>query len=238
MSLLLEVCVDSVDAAINAMKAGADRIEICSRLDKGGLSPSMGVVMDIAGQRYDLGLEEKVSLFAMVRPDDGGAFLYSQADKENMMNEIRQYGSCKVMNGVVFGLLEECNGDIRIDMQSVKAMALEAHRLGLDATFHRAFDKVVDKYKALEFLVNECSICRVLTSGKAEVAIESVDLLRDLVHYCDDYLGGRISVMPGSGITQENAAYIIKHTGATQIHGSFAGSYNNILEVRKIMQHM
>ncbi len=239
MSVILEVCVDSLDAAVNAMKGGADRIEICSSLEKGGLSPGMDLVMDIAAQRENLGLEEQVSLYAMVRTDDKGSFMYRDDEKECMVNEIHRYGSCGVLRGVVFGMLQEAgNLDVQIDMESTKALAFEAQRLGLEVTFHRAFDRVTDKYKALDFLANECSISRVLTSGNASVAVESVDLLCNLVRYCKENLAGRIKVMPGSGITLDNVVYIIKQTGATEIHGSFNGSYETILSVKNIMHHL
>lgn len=238
MSMVLEVCVDSLDTAVNAMKGGADRIEICSNLEKGGLSPSISLVMDIAGQRENLGLEEQVALYAMVRPNDKGSFIYTADDKKYMVNEICRYGSSGVLRGVVFGLLQgEGNIDIQIDVESTKILALEAQRLGLDVTFHRAFDRVTDKYKALDFL-EECGISRVLTSGNSSVATGSIDLLRDLVRYCKDELGSRITVMPGSGVTHENVAYIIKQTGATEIHGSFLGCYKNILAVKNIMHRM
>ena len=238
MSLILEVCVDCLDAAIHAMKGGADRIEICDRLDKGGLSPGMELVMDIASHKKYLGLE--VDLYAMIRPDDGGTFQYTSKEREEMIADLHRYGSCGVLSGVVFGMLEESTpgGEIHIDTQSVKTLAFEAQRLGLDVTFHRAFDKVTNKCNALDFLSRECGISRVLTSGDADVAIESINVLRDLVRYCNETLGGRICIMPGSGVSSENAEYIIRNTGATEIHGSFQGCYKSICAVREVMQHM
>lgn len=239
--LLLEVCVDSVDAAKHAMRAGADRIEICERLDKGGLSPDLNLVKAIGVHMGSLGLEKTVRLYAMIRRDDGGKFLYNSDDKRQMMNELNEYSRCGILDGVVFGMLARNNDtmtDITIDMEGTKLMALAAHKVGLDVTFHRAFDKVTHKMSALEFLANDCRVSRVLTSGHADRAIDSLCVLADLVQFCKDKLNGRISIMPGSGVSPENIETIVRKTGAMEIHGSFQGCYNTIRVAKEILQNI
>src|SRR5579864_8529407 len=191
--ILLEVCVDSIDSALAADRGGADRIELCSSLLEGGLTPSPGVISTVLG---------KVSLgvFVMIRPR-GGDFCYSDDEFRAMEQDVRtakQLGA----DGVVFGILKE---DGRID-------AARTHRLlevarPLKVTFHRAFDMSRDLSESLEDVIR-AGVDRVLTSGGEQ----NVELGQAKIAQLHRQAENRVIVMPGSGITEQNVRQLISVT--------------------------
>ncbi|XP_036592270.1 copper homeostasis protein cutC homolog isoform X1 [Trichosurus vulpecula] len=198
---LMEVCVDSVESAINAERGGAGRIELCSGLLEGGTTPSMGV-LQVVKQCI------QIPVFVMIRPR-GGDFLYSDREVEVMKADIRLaklYGA----DGLVFGALTE---DGRVD--SELCMALLSTCRPLPVTFHRAFDMVQDPVVALETLLT-LGFERVLTSGCDSSALEGLPVIKQLVEQAK----GKIVVMPGGGITERNLQRILEGSGATEFHCS------------------
>uniref|UniRef100_A0A9L0SC05 Copper homeostasis protein cutC homolog n=1 Tax=Equus caballus TaxID=9796 RepID=A0A9L0SC05_HORSE len=163
---LMEVCVDSVESAVNAERGGAGRIELCSGLLEGGTTPSMGV-LQVVKQCV------QIPVFVMIRPR-GGDFLYSDREVEVMKADIRLaklYGA----DGLVFGALTE---DGHIDKEL--CMSLVAICRPLPVTFHRAFDMVRDPVAALETLLT-LGFERVLTSGCDSSALEGLPLIKRLI---------------------------------------------------------
>ena len=197
----LEICVDSIDSALAAERGGAHRIELCSSLLEGGLTPSAGFIRAV---------RERVSLtlFVMIRPR-GGDCLYSQAEFEAMKEDVRTAKSLGA-NGMVLGLLTE---DGRVDV----SRTLELVKLAspLEATFHRAFDVSVNLDQSLEDVVLT-GAKRILTSGGAQTAPEGVDQIRKLVETARD----RIIIMAGSGINSRNALRVLAATSVNEIHAS------------------
>uniref|UniRef100_A0A8I6GF90 Copper homeostasis protein cutC homolog n=1 Tax=Rattus norvegicus TaxID=10116 RepID=A0A8I6GF90_RAT len=156
---LMEVCVDSVESAVNAERGGADRIELCSGLLEGGTTPSMGV-LQVVKQSV------QIPVFVMIRPR-GGDFLYSDREVEVMKADIRLaklYGA----DGLVFGALTE---DGHIDQEL--CLSLVALCRPLPVTFHR------DPMAALETLLT-LGFERVLTSGCDSSALEGLPLIKQL----------------------------------------------------------
>lgn len=163
---LMEVCVDSVESAVNAERGGAGRIELCSGLLEGGTTPSMGL-LQIVKQSV------QIPVFVMIRPR-GGDFLYSDREIEVMKADIqlaKLYGA----DGLVFGALTE---DGQIDKEL--CMSLIALCRPLPVTFHRAFDMVHDPMAALETLLT-LGFERVLTSGCDSSALEGLPLIKRLI---------------------------------------------------------
>ncbi|XP_045709788.1 copper homeostasis protein cutC homolog [Phyllostomus hastatus] len=198
---LMEVCVDSVESAVNAERGGAGRIELCSGLLEGGTTPSMGV-LQVVKQCV------QIPVFVMIRPR-GGDFLYSDREVEVMKADIRLaklYGA----DGLVFGALTE---DGHVDKEL--CTSLVAMCRPLPVTFHRAFDMVHDPMAALETLLT-LGFERVLTSGCDSSALEGLPLIKRLVDQAKD----RIVVMPGGGITDRNLQRILEGSGATEFHCS------------------
>jgi len=197
----MEVCVDSIDSALAADRGGADRIELCSSLLEGGLTPSPGVISTVLG---------KVSsgVFVMIRPR-GGDFCYSNDEFQAMEQDVltaKQLGA----DGVVFGILTE---DGRVDMDRSQRLVKLARPLKL--TFHRAFDMSRDLSESLEDLIR-LRVDRVLTSGGEQ----NVELGQSVIANLQRQAKGRIIVMAGAGITENNVRQLVAVTEVREIHAS------------------
>ena len=201
----LEIIGFNIESCIAAQEAGANRIELCAGPGEGGTTPSYAF---IKAAREKL----QIDLYAMVRPR-GGDFLYSDEDFEIMKNDV---AICKQLgcDGIVSGILMS---DGKVDKKRCKELIEIAYPL--EATFHRAFDRVADPFEALEDIIG-LGFERILTSGLKPKAIESMELLSRLIKQSDE----RIIIMPGSGVTAENIITIAEATGATEFHSSVSFS--------------
>jgi copper homeostasis protein len=199
MNFKLEICVDSVESAINAQAAGADRIELCNSLGEGGTTPGSGT---IAFVRNNL----TIGLHVIIRPR-GGDFLYSDPEYDIMRREIDICGECGV-EGIVLGILEP---DGKIDVERT-ARLIEIGR-PMSATFHRAFDMCNDPFKGLNDVIST-GADRLLTSGQKNKAEDGICLIHNLIQNA----GKRIIIMPGSGINESNIGFIARGTGASEFH--------------------
>jgi copper homeostasis protein len=198
--MLFEICITTPAAAQAATRAGAHRLELCSGLDTGGLTPSAGLIRRVRALT-------PLPVQVLIRTREGG-FVYSAEEKETMLDDI---AFCVGEGaGPVVGALDDLG---RIDRDFLRQM-LQAAR-GQPVTFHRAFDLAADPFEALEALI-ELGVPRVLTSGQAPTAWEGRGLLARLVRQA----AGRIAVMPGSGIRPANIRALAEATGAREFHFS------------------
>ncbi|PDT25910.1 copper homeostasis protein CutC [Rhizobium sp. L9] len=200
MTILLEVCVDSAAGLAAAIEGGAGRIELCSALELGGLTP-LPSLMRIAARA-------PVPIYAMIRPH-AGPFIFDGLDEQAMMLDIEAVRAAGLA-GVVIGANRP---DGTLDLPLIRR--LKAHAVGLGSTLHRAFDLVPDADQALEQAI-ELGCERILTSGCAVKAADGIDTLKRL----SEKAAGRISIMPGSGVRPENVVEILQATGAREVHGS------------------
>jgi copper homeostasis protein len=212
--ILIEVCVDSVASAIAAERGGAGRIELCGSLIEGGITPSAGL---IAAVRSAVPLP----LHVMIRPR-GGDFCYDDAEFDVMRRDLAMARQLKV-SGAVFGILE---ADGNIDVARTTQL-VEAAR-PLEVTFHRAFDMTADLSRALE---DVCSTGanRLLTSGGEQASSQGAETIAQLRRQA----GGRIIVMPGSGIKPENARGLVERIGAKEIHVGLRSAVPSPMRHRK-----
>lgn len=197
----IEVCVDSVAGALAAAHGGADRVELCSALGEGGLTPSAGLLGRVRER-------VKLTLAVMIRPR-AGDFLYSDDEFEVMRRDLalaKQLGA----DMIVLGLLTAA-GDVDVP----RTRELVALARPLPVTFHRALDMARDPHAALDDLIG-LGIERVLTSGQERSALEGLDLIADLVRQA----AGRIVVVPGGGVSERNVAKILAASGAAEFHVS------------------
>jgi copper homeostasis protein len=197
--VLLEICCGSLDDALEAAAGGADRLELCSALFLGGLTPSIGTILE-AGRRLD------TPFLTMIRPRAGG-FQYSAAEFSTMRRDVAMAAEAGT-DGVVFGILRE---DGTVDESRVKQLLKEAG--DLETVFHRAFDVTPDPFQALDALA-DLGITRVLTSGQRESVLEGAALIRELIGHAD----GRIEILPGGGIEPWNVRECVERTGCDQVH--------------------
>ncbi len=197
--ILLEICCGSIDDAIQAQAGGADRIELCSALFLGGLTPSHGTI-HYARERLT------IPIIAMVRPR-GGGFCYTDAEFATMERDagaVIDQGA----DGIVFGIL---TADGNIDLKRTRRIRDIAG--DKQTVFHRAFDVTPDPFVALDQLV-DLGIIRILTSGQEDTVPDGADLIHRLI----DYSADRIEILPGGGIKPHNLADVIAKTGCKQIH--------------------
>jgi len=199
--ILVEICANSYQSAINAELGGAHRLELCSNLSVGGTTPSPATI-ELTSKNVSL------ELFVLIRPR-GGDFFYSDHEFELMKENIRFCKSAGVA-GIVSGVLDS---DGAIDQKRTETLIALARPMTF--TFHRAFDRLKNPISALEQLI-EMGVDRVLTSGQQQRAIEGIGLLEQLVKTAAD----RIHILAGSGINVDNAMEIIKKTGVQEIHFS------------------
>jgi copper homeostasis protein len=199
MSTFLEICCGSIDDAIQAQAGGAQRVELCSALFLGGLTPSLGT-LQYARQQLT------IPIMAMVRPRAGG-FCYTEAEFATMERDAETL-LANDAEGIVFGILTE-NGDI--DLKRTRRLREIAG--SKQTVFHRAFDVTPDPFRALDQLV-DLGITRILTSGQQDTVPEGANLIRRLI----EYAGDRIEVLPGGGIKPFNLEDVVSRTGCSQVH--------------------
>ncbi len=212
--VLLEVCVDSVEAAGAAQEGGAGRVELCADLLEGGITPSSGTI-SLARERLT------IPIHVLIRPR-GGDFCYSESEFEVMKRDIEQAKSMGA-DAIVSGVLQP---DGTIDVTRTRALIDLARPLSF--TFHRAFDMAREPQAALETLI-DLGVERLLTSGQEASAWEGSDLIAELVRQAR----GRIIVMAGGGINGRNAGRIIAQSGVTELHASARGSVESAMQYRQ-----
>ncbi|MGJ8684128.1 MAG: copper homeostasis protein CutC [Nonlabens sp.] len=183
--MLLEICASNYQSALNAQKVGAHRIELCSELGTGGVTPSYGLLKKV--------MEElTIPVMVLIRPRSGN-FVYSAADFDIMKRDIEL---CKELGcaGIVSGVLNE---DFKIDIKRTSEL-IELSR-PLPFTFHRAFDHVVNPEQAVVDLVN-LGAKRILTSGQHAKAIDGIENLKQY----QKLAGDELIILPGGGINAGN----------------------------------
>lgn len=199
-----EVCVETVDGAVVAAAADANRIELCSALSVGGLTPSSGTLQTVRAAAA-------IDTHVLIRPR-AGDFVYDHHEVRAMLRDIQIAAECGA-RGVVIGALTP-DGDV----DEAVCRRLMSAAAGLSVTFHRAFDLTRRPREALEAII-ELGAERLLTSGQESSALEGAPLIAELVATA----AGRLTIMPGGGITDRNVARILELTGAREVHVS-AGS--------------
>jgi copper homeostasis protein len=201
----LEVIGYNKESCIAAQEGGANRIELCSGPGEGGTTPSYAFIKAAREKLH-------IDLYVMIRPR-GGDFLYSDEEFEIMKNDI---AVCKQLScdGIVTGILTT---DGKVDVKRNKELIELAYPM--QATFHRAFDRVANPTEALETLI-ELGFERILTSGLRPRGVEGIEMLSQLVKQANE----RIIIMPGSGVNSENIISIAKGSGVKELHSS-AGIY-------------
>jgi len=197
----LEICVDTPDDLLTAAQAGVDRIELCSALALGGLTPTPGLI--------GLARSVAVPVYVMIRPR-GGDFCYSLAELDVMHREIeaiRQAG----LAGVVFGV---ATFDGALSTEAMTALSRTAQ--GLGRTLHRVVDELADPVGAVRTAV-DLGFERILTSGGADKAPQGLTTIRSMIQEARS----EIEIMAGSGVTAA-AVPDLAAAGVRSFHASCA----------------
>ncbi|AYA40312.1 copper homeostasis protein CutC [Xenorhabdus nematophila] len=208
----LEICCYSINCAVIAQKAGADRIELSTSPSEGGGTPSFGTLQQALQQL-------SIPVHPIVRPR-GGDFCYSNTDFEVMKNDvahIRDMG----FPGIVFGVLNEEGHIDRLRMRQL--MSLSGN---MEVTFHRAFDMCFNPHTALQQLT-ELGVKRILTSGQQQNAEIGLPLLKELIQASQGPI-----IMPGAGIRVSNISKFLEW-GMTEVHSSAGKLEPSSMKYRK-----
>ena len=206
--------MDSVESAVNAVKGGAARLELCCALSEGGLTPTLGLLRTVKQ-------EVSVPVFAMIRPR-GGDFVYTEQELEVMKEDLVVLKEAGNVDGFVFGVLTP---EGEVDRQRCSQL-IELAR-PLPVTFHRAFDMTKDPFRALETITG-LKMERVLTSGQESSALEGLLLIKELI----ERARGRIIVMAGGGITERNLERVLKGSRCQEFHCSARTSIDSVMRYR------
>jgi copper homeostasis protein len=201
----LEICVDSVESAVAAEMGGAQRVELCSGLSEGGLTPSVGLIRAV---RSRIG----IGVYVMIRPR-GGDFFYSDEEFAVMREDIA-YAAEAGANGAVFGLLT-AEGNVDVERTGELVEAARSASPSMELTFHRAIDMARDLESSLEDVVR-AGAHRVLTSGGAQSAVLGSTRIAGLIEAAQ----GRIGVMVCGNVRPENVQQIAQATGGREFHAS------------------
>lgn len=200
---ILEVCVASVEDAIAAEQAGADRLELNLALELGGLTPSAGLLETVVAAI-------QIPVIAMVRPRAAG-FCYSDTERIQMLRDaevLLELGAAGIASGAL-------TPDRVIDQPFWREMARLVDEK--EVVFHRAFDLIADQAAAIDQLI-DLGTNRILTSGGRESACAGAAQIARWRPRAEPHL----KLLPGSGITAENIPRLIEQTGCDQVHGSFS----------------
>jgi copper homeostasis protein len=204
-SLLLEISVETAEAAVAAERGGAQRIELCAQLRVGGLTPGEGLTSAVRES-------VRVPIFAMIRPR-AGDFVYSPEELAQMLRNITSAQRAG-MDGIVLGVLTK---NRQVDVEHTGELVMAAQPLPV--TFHRAFDDVADLDAALEDVI-ATRATRILTSGGAAAAAAGIDKLARLVAVAKE----RVIILPGGGINASNVVQVARQSGARELHSGLGSA--------------
>lgn len=204
----VELCAASIEAIQLAKELNFDRIELCQNLEQGGMTPSPGLI--------DYALAYGVETHVLIRPRPGG-FRYNQDEREIMLRDILESKNMGA-HGVVIGVLNDYG---TLDEKSIELMVNKAG--GMNVTFHRAFDDTFEFEKSIDLLV-QLGVKRILSSGLGSNVELGMENLKAMVNYAD----GRIEIMPGGGINQNNIRKIITEVKPQAIH--FSATKKHVLD--------
>ncbi len=195
----IEICVDSMESAMAAKRGGADRLELCANLIIGGTSPSAYLIRHAAART-------QLPVNVLLRPRFGD-FCYTDDEKAEILEQLSQLRALGAAGAVVGALTPDGGLDLPFLSQCRKAAD------GLHLTLHRAFDTCRNAEEALEQAIS-LGFDTILTSGQQKTALEGASLLAKLVQQA----AGRITIMPGSGVSFQNIALLAEKTGAETFH--------------------
>ncbi len=211
--MVLEICVDSLESALTAAKGGADRLELCSDLLEGGITPSFGLMQAVRAR-------VAIDVYVMIRPR-GGDSLYSDDEFQILAADICEARRLGV-DGVVLGML---TADGNVDIPRTEQLVKLAHPMKV--TFHRAIDMTVDMARACQDVI-VAGAHRVLTSGGRQTALEGAEQIAQLVDIAD----GSIAIMAGSGINADNVAQLARVSRVREFHASLRRPVSSLMGYR------
>jgi len=213
----LEVCCGSIQSVAAALEGGCHRIELCSALSVGGLTPSLGFVRQVVA----LSKSKNIPINVLLRPREGD-FCYNKIEVDIMLNDIEMMAR-EGVSGVVLGVLAP---EGTIDVMATSTLIECARSHSLSVTFHRAIDVTEDPLSSLERCI-ELGVDRILTSGGAPTAMEGTDVLSKMVSRT---ISLPIIILAGGGLSETNVYDLVKSTGVYEVHGSLRSQQKHSMQ--------
>lgn len=204
----MEVCVDSLESVINAFEGGANRVELCSSLNEGGLTPSYGLYKSVRNYLDKNETDGKFGVHCMIRCR-AGEFNYNEHEINTMIEDLNKFIELGV-DGLVFGALDQ-NGNVD---ECLMKEFISLVPSSVKTTFHRAFDVCADWKKSFNQIEN-LGFNKLLTSGQKKSAYEGKELIRELVT-----LSKTVDIIAGAGVNISNLESILKETNCKEFHSS------------------
>lgn len=199
--IIREACVETVAQALKAQQLGADRVELCSRLDLDGLTPSEKTITEAVNSL-------QISVKVMIRPREGD-FVYNSDEIATMLRSI-DYCKINKVSGIVVGVLDHSGN---LDLGAIRRLADKA--APLPVTIHKAIDQTNDPVQAIEQLKSLNNVDAVLTSGKALTAEEGKEMIKEMIRAAGDDL----KVVVAGKVKYDNLAHLHREINATEYHG-------------------
>ena len=212
----IEVCTGSIESVFAAAEGGANRIELCANLDKGGTTPPLSWV-EHALNSTDL------QVFTLIRPRSGD-FLYTRNEFLTMKRDVQLFGKVGCQ-GVVFGILTK---EGKIDIERNIELISIARKYDMSATFHRAIDRTENIFDAMEDII-KLGFDRILTSGGKRTVSEGKEIIKEMI----EKSGGKIIIMPGGGINENNIGELSHDLKTNEFHGSFGKTVKSKMTFKK-----
>ncbi len=219
----MEVCVDSLQSVVAAYEGGANRIELCSSLNEGGLTPSYGLLQSIR-KHFEKQNQTGLPVNCMVRCR-AGDFSYSDFEIETMTEDLKKFVELEV-DGLVFGALTtDGYVDTSIMKEFISLIPSQTKK-----TFHRAFD-VGSDWKLNFESIEELGFDYLLTSGCARTAYEGRLTIGQLIDMRDS-MKSKLRIIAGAGVNASNLAEILKETKCDEFHASCRSAYKSNMKFR------
>lgn len=210
-NIKIEICAGSLTDVITASSVEeVDRIELNSSLELGGITPSLATLQEAKKQ-------SNKKIICMVRPRPAG-FVYNEYEKKTMLEDAKiflDHGA----DGIVFGCLKE---DLTIDEDYTNEMVTLIHSYQKEAVFHKAFDETPNLLESLESL-KRCNVDRILTSGGKSDVLTGSNIIQELESLSE----GILQILPGGGVSEDNAKKVLEITGCKQIHMTAKETYED-----------
>jgi copper homeostasis protein len=215
----MEVCVDSLQSVVAAYEGGANRIELCSSLNEGGLTPSYGLLKSI--RNYFNKSQENhryMPINCMIRCRSGD-FLYSDQEIETMLEDLKKFIELEV-DGLVFGMLTP-DGQIDSSLAKEFLSLIPNH---IKKTFHRAFDVCCDWRQGFEELTS-LGFDSLLTSGQQQTALDGLTTIKSIVELRNSLIlnntnNKRVNIIAGAGVNSKNLSKILIESKCDEFHAS------------------
>lgn len=200
-NILKEACVETLAQALNAVRLGADRIELCACLELGGTTPPRELIQAVCSQ-------VDVPVKVMIRPR-GGNFVYNTQEMETIRQSIIDCQSLGVQE-IVTGILALDN---EIDIHGLQKIAKWAAPLSI--CFHKAIDEVSDVKLAIQQLKEIPNVISILSSGQHATAWDGKEVLREMLKTC----GTHLQLIVAGKVSKDNLLQIHQSINAQEYHG-------------------